>query len=107
MTNDSKNYSGPGAVGAVPFSGRNSAGMQQTPGPGAAGADSPPNETLSPEGVIAYIIGLGSNASATVGPTNLACTGNGSITATGDVYKAYNSLGQRNVVVSYGTIGWP
>lgn len=82
-------------------------GMPQTPGAGAAGADSPPNETLPPEGVIAYIIGLGSNASATVGPTNLACTGNGSITATTDVYKAYLSLEKRDAVVSYGTIGWP
>lgn len=113
MTNDSKNYSGPGAVGAVPLPGRNAAGMPQTPGPGAAGADGPPNCTLPPYGVVAVIIGLGSNATAHAGPTCLDYGSGVTHGANGSVFlpgqdilaqNAYTSLATRAVVVSYGTV---
>lgn len=110
MTNDSKNYSGPGAVGAVPLPGRNAIGEPQTPGPGAAGADTPPNCTLPPYNVVAVIIGLGSNSTAHSGPTCLnygsgvTYGANGSVALYGEALNAFNSLAQRQVVVSYGTV---
>jgi hypothetical protein len=111
MTTDSKNYSGPGAAGAVPLPGRNAAGVPQTPGPGAAGADNPPNCTLPYEHVNALIVALAANSTAKSGPTNLdygddATYGaNGSITLNTATYAAYNALGVQGAVVSYGTVG--
>jgi hypothetical protein len=113
MTSDSKNYSGPGAVGAVPLPGRNAIGMPQTPGQGAAGVDGPPNSTLPPFGVAAVILGLGSNATAAVGPTCLDYGSGATFGANGSLYlpgqdilvqNAYAALNTRAVVVSYGTV---
>ena len=99
MTYDSKNYSGPGAVGAVPNPGRNAIGQPKTTGPHAAGADSPPIQTLSGPELTAYMVELEKNPTATAGVTNLSDTSNGTVTLTSDYLIAYAKLEIRDAVV--------
>jgi len=102
MTYDSKNYSGPGAVGAVPLPGRNAIGQPVTTGPNVVGADSPPHQTLSDSELVAYINGLERNPSATAGVTNLFDTSNGTVALTkwgADYIIPWAKLDQRGVVL--------
>jgi len=99
MTYDSKNYSGPGAAGAVSVAGRNAIGQPVTTGPNVVGADSPPIQTLSGQDLTAYMVGLEKNPSATAGVTNLSDTSNGTVTLTSDYIIAYAKLDQRDAVI--------
>lgn len=99
MTYDSKNYTGQGAVGAVPNPGRNAAGQPPTTGSNVAGADNPPVQTLTGPELTGYLMGLERNPSANVGPTDLYDTSNGTVTISSDYIIAYAKLETRNVVV--------
>ena len=107
MTYDSKNYSGPGAVGAMPNPGRNAAGQPQTTGPHAAGADSPPIQTLTGRDLTGYLVGLERNPSANVGPVNLSDTSNGTVIISYDYIVAWAKLDQRNVVIVEPVVSLP
>jgi len=107
MTYDSKNYSGPGAAGAVPVPGRNAAGVPQTTGSNVMGADSAPVETLSGTDLTAYMIGLERNPTANVGPTNLSSTSNGTVIITGDYIISYAKLDARGVVIVEPKVALP
>jgi len=102
MTYDSKNYSGPGAAGAVPNPGHNAIGQPATTGPHVQGADSPPHQTLSDSELVAYLNGLERNPSATAGVTNLFDTSNGTVALTkwgADYIIPWAKLDQRGVVL--------
>ena len=99
MTYDSKNYSGPGAAGAVPNPGHNAIGQPATTGPHVQGADSPPIQTLSGVELTAYLVGLEKNPTATAGVTNFSDTSNGTVTISSDYIIAYAKLDARDAVI--------
>ena len=100
MTYDSKSYTGPGAVGAVPMPGRNAAGVPPTTGPHAAGADCPPLEAMTQNDLTGYMIGLAANPTSTVGVTDLASPTNDTVivdSLDGDYYVASLEVEARGV----------
>ncbi len=99
MTYDSKNYSGPGAAGAVLLPGRNAAGAPPSVGPGAQGVDNPPVDTLPADDLIAYVTRLSADPSAKAGPTNLFQTYNGTINATTAYLTAVAALQNQGVTL--------
>lgn len=107
MTTDSRNYTGQGAVGAVLQPGFNAAGVPKTTGPNVAGADVPPNETLPDYEVTAQVQGLARNPTATVGPTNLACSSNGTVTADAAYLAAVDALAARGASFQQGVVLLP
>lgn len=99
MTYDSKNYSGPGAVGAISVAGRNAVGQPVTPGPNVPGADSLPIQTLPGHVITAGLVQLEANPSAAVGVTSFSDSSNGTLTLSSDYIIAYAKLDARGVVV--------
>lgn len=92
MTYDSTNYTGLGAVGAVPHPGRNAIGVPATTGSAVQGADTSRPQTL-PEGEMeAYVIGLNRHPAPALGVTNCQDPSNELVTPSADFLAAVNEL---------------
>lgn len=92
MTYDSTNYTGLGAVGAVPHPGRNAIGVPPTTGYAVQGADTSRPQTL-PEGEMeAYIDGLNRHPTPALGVTNCQDTSNELVTPSSDFLADVNEL---------------
>ena len=94
-------------MGAVPMPGRSAAGVPETPGPNAVGADNLPIETLPSNAIAAYVLDLARNPTSNAGPVDLSCPTNGTLIMTYDILAATAALAANGVEIMYGTIAWP